>query len=157
MRNSGIARLPESLWASPLKSDGSWRTYEDYLRLDTATIDDRYPRYPIPHIADFKWNLVETQDRFSQVITKFHWPKKKFLKTAVISLFGLFHRGLLRSSKKTNILVTLNTLSTIFCLLMNLHLHRHFGTIHKNETISQWSSKQTEGILLFVYGFNHEL
>src|SRR5450830_1657825 len=55
----GIVRRSDSPWASPLhmvaKTDGSWRPCGDYRRLNTATVDDRYP---LPSLQDFTANLA---------------------------------------------------------------------------------------------------
>jgi hypothetical protein len=91
----GIVRRSDSPWASPLhmvaKTDGSWRPCGDYRRLNTATVDDRYP---LPSLQDFTANLAGCR-YFSciDLVKGYHqvpMAAEDIPKTAIITPFGLF-------------------------------------------------------------------
>src|SRR5450830_1451924 len=91
----GIVRRSDSPWASPLhmvaKPDGSWRPCGDYRRLNTATVDDRYP---LPSLQDFTNNLAGCK-YFSciDLVKGYHqvpMAAEDIPKTAIITPFGLF-------------------------------------------------------------------
>ena len=95
MERMGIIRRSNSPWASPLhivpKPGGGWRPYDDFRRLNNATVDDRYP---LPHIQDFNGSLagkrifskVDLVRGYHQIpVTSVDIPK-----TAVITPYGLW-------------------------------------------------------------------
>ena len=59
MEAMGIVRRSSSPWSSPLhvvpKPSGGWRPCGDYRRLNTVTVDDRYP---VPRLQDFTATLA---------------------------------------------------------------------------------------------------
>ena len=84
MEAIGIVRRSSSPRSSPLhvvpKPSGGWRPCGDYRRLNTVTVDDRYP---MPRLQDFTATLVRA---YHQVpMTPNDIPK-----TAVITPFGLY-------------------------------------------------------------------
>ena len=91
----GICYRGKSEWASPLmvapKPGGGWRVCGDYRRLNTATIDDKYP---VKSLADFNANLCGKKI-FSKIdlLKGYHqipMAPGDIGKTAVITPFGLF-------------------------------------------------------------------
>ena len=105
MLKLGIIRPSKSNWSSPLhiapKPDGrGWRPCGDFRRLNTRTMDDRYPipnmqdRYPIPNMQDFA-AILEGKTVFSKIdlIRGFHHiplNESDIPKTAVTTPFSLF-------------------------------------------------------------------
>ena len=59
MEEASIIRRSNSPWSSPLhivpKQSGGWRPCGDFLRLNEASTDDRYP---LPHMQDFSSHLA---------------------------------------------------------------------------------------------------
>ena len=95
MEQMGIIRRSSSPWSSPLhvapKAGGGWRPCGDYRRLNTVTIDDRYP---VPNIQDFTASLANKQI-FSKIdlVRGYHQvpvAEEDIEKTAVITPFGLY-------------------------------------------------------------------
>ena len=95
MEQMGIIRRSNSPWSCPLhvapKADGGWRPCGDYRRLNTVTIDDRYP---VPNIQDFTSNLAH-KTIFSKIdlVRGYHQilvAEEDIKKTAVITPFGLY-------------------------------------------------------------------
>ena len=95
MEELGIIRRSKSPWSSPLhiapKPSGGWRPCGDYRRLNTATVDDRYP---LPHIQDFNRNLAGSKI-FSKIdlMRGYHqipMSQDSVPKTAIITPFGLW-------------------------------------------------------------------
>ena len=95
MEELGIIRRSNSPWSSPLhiapKPSGGWRPCGDYRRLNTATVDDRYP---LPHIQDFNRNLAGSKF-FSKIdlMRGYHqipMSPDSIPKTAIITPFGLW-------------------------------------------------------------------
>ena len=91
----GICYRGKSEWASPLmvapKPGGGWRVCGDYRRLNTATIDDKYP---VKSLADFNANLCGKKI-FSKIdlLKGYHQipvAPGDIGKTAVITPFGLY-------------------------------------------------------------------
>lgn len=91
----GIARRPESSWASPLhlvsKKDNRWRSCGDYRALNARTIPDRYP---VRHLLDFShalygctiFSVIDCAKAFTQIpVAPDYIPK-----TAITTPFGLF-------------------------------------------------------------------
>lgn len=94
MLQQGICVPSKSSWASPLhmvrKSDGSYRPYGDYRKLNAVTIPDKYP---IRHIHDFSSSLFNKS--FSTIDLRKAYNEipvnaDDVLKTAVTTPFGLF-------------------------------------------------------------------
>ena len=92
---AGIVRRSNSPWSSPLhmvpKPDGSWRPCGDYRRLNTITVQDRYP---LPSIPDLSAKLHGCKV-FSCVdlIKGYHqvpMAEDDIQKTAIVTPFGLF-------------------------------------------------------------------
>ena len=96
MLKLGIIRPSKSNWSSPLhiapKPHGrGWRPCGDFRRLNTRTMDDRYP---IPNMQDFA-AILEGKTVFSKIdlIRGFHYiplNESDIPKTAVTTPFGLF-------------------------------------------------------------------
>ncbi|GFW54361.1 retrovirus-related Pol polyprotein from transposon opus [Trichonephila clavipes] len=64
LMRQGIIRPSKSSYASPIhfvkKSEGSWRIWGDFRRLNSVTIPDRYP---LPHIHDFVSGLRDHESQ----------------------------------------------------------------------------------------------
>ena len=96
MLNYGIIRPSKSTWSSPLhiapKPNGQgWRPCGDFRRLNSRTVDDRYP---IPNMQDFA-AMLEGKTIFSKIdlIRRYHHillNENDIPKTAVTTPFGLF-------------------------------------------------------------------
>jgi hypothetical protein len=58
MLQAGVVRRASSSWASPLhmvrKKDGGWRPCGDFRKLNTQTVDDKYP---LPNMGDLAGRL----------------------------------------------------------------------------------------------------
>jgi cleavage and polyadenylation specificity factor subunit 1 len=92
---AGIIRRSNSPWSSPLhmvpKPDGSWRPCGDYRRLNTVTVQDKYP---LPSILDLSSKLhgckffscVDLVKGYHQV----PMAAEDVQKTAIVTPFGLF-------------------------------------------------------------------
>ncbi|GFX21985.1 transposon Tf2-8 polyprotein [Trichonephila clavipes] len=91
----GIIRPTKSPWASPLqvvkKSNGEYRPYGDYRRLNSVTIPDRYP---VSHIQDCTLNLygktVFTTLDLARAYHQIAINPPDIAKTVVTAPFGLF-------------------------------------------------------------------
>ena len=95
MEAMGIVRRSSSPWSSPLhvvpKPSVGWRPCGDYRRLNTVTVDDRYP---VPRLQDFTATLAG-KTNFSKIdlVRAYHqvpMTPNYIPKTAVISPFGLY-------------------------------------------------------------------
>ena len=68
----GICRPSKSPWPSPIqvvpKSNGTYRIYGDYRRLNSIAVTDRYP---ITHIHDIT-NVLHKKSIFSKMILVGH-------------------------------------------------------------------------------------
>ena len=91
----GIARRAKSEWSSPLlvtpKPRGGWRVCGDFRRVNTQTIDDKYP---VKALSDFNADLAG-KVIFSKVdlLKGYHQipvAEEDIPKTGVITPFGLF-------------------------------------------------------------------
>ena len=95
MEAMGIVRRSSSPWSSPLhvvpKSRGGWRPCGDYRRLNTVTVDDRYP---VPRLQDSTATLAGKTifSKIDLVRAYHHVPMtpNDIPKTAVITPFGLY-------------------------------------------------------------------
>lgn len=91
----GICRPSNSPWASPLhlvqKKSGHWRPVDDYRRLNSVTLEDRYP---VPNQQDFSATLEErTVFSTLDLVRAYHQipiEESSIPKTAIITPFGLF-------------------------------------------------------------------
>ena len=95
MEVMGIVRRSSSSWSSPLhvvpKPSGGWYPCGDYGRLNTVTVDDRYP---VPRLQDFTATLAG-KTIFSKIylVRAYHqvpMTPNDIPKTAVITPFGLY-------------------------------------------------------------------
>ena len=95
MEKAGICQCSSSTLSSPLhmvpKPDGTWRPSDDFRRLNTATVPDRYP---LTAIADFSariagpkfFSKLDLQKGYFQI----PMHPADIPKTAIITPFGLF-------------------------------------------------------------------
>jgi hypothetical protein len=95
MLAAGVIRRSSSSWSSPLhmvkKKCGTWRPCGDYRRLNSATVEDKYP---LPNMGDLSSRLdgctifskLDLQKGYYQVPV----AAADIAKTAVITPFGLF-------------------------------------------------------------------
>ena len=94
--NAGIIRRSKSPWASPLhlvpkKEPGTWRPCGDYRRLNTKTVDDKYP---VPHLRSLTMSLhgksVFSKLDLKKAYLQIPMAQNDIPKTAVCTPFGLF-------------------------------------------------------------------
>ena len=90
-----IIRRSSSPWSSPLhivpKPSGGWRHCGDYRRLNTVTVDDRYP---VPRLQDFTatqtGKTIFSEINFVRAYHQVPVTPNGIPKTAVVTPFGLY-------------------------------------------------------------------
>ena len=160
MEALGIIRKSNSPWSSPLhmtpKPDGTWRPCGDYRRLNTATVDDRYP---VPRLQDFTAKLAG-KTIFSKIdlVRGYHQvpvAENDIQKTAVVTPFGLYEFlrmpfGLKNAAQAFQRLMdtVCNGLSCIFVYLDDILVASENPKQHRQDLISLFQRLATHGLVV---------
>ncbi len=160
MEQMGIIRRSDSPWSSPLhvapKPGGGWRPCGDYRRLNTVTLDDRYP---VPNIQDFTSNLANKKI-FSKIdlIRGYHQvpvAEEDIKKTAIVTPFGLFEFlrmpfGLKNAAQAFQRLMDsiCAGLNGVFVYLDDILIASTDAEQHQRDLIELFSRLETHGLIV---------